>query len=144
MSESAAQEQIRMPKHGEFCWHELGTTNLEECQKFYSEIFGWKIQKSSNTDTGMDYREMSLSNDCSFGGMYEMTKEMFGENMPPSHWINYIAVDDVDASAKKAVELGGTLLRDLIDIPNVGRMAIIKDPTGAVFSLITLNQPGEN
>lgn len=137
MSENATQEQMQMPKHGEFCWNELATTNLEECQKFYSELFGWNFKKSENSEIEMDYREMSLGGGNPFGGMFEMTKEMFGDNMPPSHWMNYIAVDDVDESAKKAVELGGTLLRDLVDIPKVGRMAIIKDPTGAVFTLLT-------
>jgi hypothetical protein len=144
MSEIAAQEQMQMPKHGEFCWNELATTNLEACQKFYSEIFGWNVKKSENSETAMDYREISLGGNSPFGGMFEMSEEMFGENMPPSHWMNYIAVDDVDASAAKAVKLGATLCRDLMDIPNVGRMAIIKDPAGAVFALFTCKfQQGE-
>ena len=46
----------------------------------------------------------------------------------------YVAVDDVDENAKLAVELGGTIIKAPMDVPNVGRMAIIQDPTGAMFS----------
>ena len=48
MSEKATAEQMAMPKHGEFCWTEISTTNLEACQTFYQELFGWNIKKSEN------------------------------------------------------------------------------------------------
>jgi predicted enzyme related to lactoylglutathione lyase len=56
--------------------------------------------------------------------------------MPPS-WGTYITVDDVDATAAKAKELGGTVLVEPQDIPEVGRFCVIKDPQGAVFSAMT-------
>jgi len=46
----------------------------------------------------------------------------------------YVAVDDVDENAKLAEELGAKIIRGPMDIPNVGRMAIIEDPTGAMIA----------
>ena len=55
--------------------------------------------------------------------------------------MTYFAVDDVDASAKRVGELGGSIVHGPQDVPNVGRFCIIKDPTGAVITLITMIQP---
>jgi predicted enzyme related to lactoylglutathione lyase len=71
-----------------------------------------------------------------------MTKEMFGEEMPPPHFMTYIAVDDVDAAVAKAAGLGATVVREPMDIPNTGRIAVIKDPTGAVFAIFTMKEGG--
>ena len=134
MSEKAvAAEQMAMPKHGEFCWNELATTNLEDCKSFYSELFGWQFQQ--NDAVGMVYNEISIAGQERFGGMYQMTEE-FGEMAP--HWMSYIAVDDVDATVRKVAELGGKVCVPPTDIPNTGRFAVINDPSGATFSLLTL------
>jgi predicted enzyme related to lactoylglutathione lyase len=69
------------------------------------------------------------------GGIYQLSAEQAGE---PSHWMAYVAVDDVDAKAKLAEELGGKLCVPPSDIPNVGRFCVITDPTGATFSLVKL------
>jgi len=55
----------------------------------------------------------------------------------PPYWMSYIAVDDVDAAVGTAAGLGGTVMMAPFDIPNVGRMAVIRDPQGAVVSLMT-------
>ena len=143
MSEQATAEKLEKPKHGQFCWNELATTNAEECRKFYSELFGWKF-KSGDVE-GIAYNEISLGDEKQFGGMWEMNEQCGGGNgadkageMPPSHWMSYIAVDDVDESVAKVWELGGKVCVPPTDIPNVGRFSVINDPTGATFSLITL------
>lgn len=138
MSEGT-KEQMALPKHGEIIWTEVATNNLEECRKFYSEIFGWKISKSANDAVGMDYYEADTGKGNPSAGMYEMKDEFFGGEAPPPHIMNYIAVDDVDASAAKAKELGATILSEPADIPGTGRMCMLQDPTGAAFSLIKLN-----
>ena len=61
-----------------------------------------------------------------------------GEPLPPPHLMTYIGVDDVDANAARAVELGGTIIRPPMDIPNTGRFAVIQDPTGAIFATFTM------
>lgn len=126
------------PKQGEFCWTELATNKVDECAEFYKNVFGWEIKDSSNSADGMQYREFSVPGGPPMGGMYDM-RQVFGENGPPPHFVNYITVDDVEASAAKAVELGGTCCHEPKVIPNVGRFVSIVDPTGAMVILITLN-----
>ena len=50
-------------------------------------------------------------------------------------WTSYITVEDVDATARRAAELGGTVLAEPFDVLDAGRMAVVQDPTGAVFAL---------
>ena len=122
-----------MPCHGAFCWNELGTTDDEAAKKFYAELLGWKFKEGEAA--GMKYSEISLGDGKGFGGLYKMGPEFGGA---PSHWMSYVAVDDVDASAKRVEELGGKVCVPPTDIPNVGRFSVINDPTGATLSLITL------
>lgn len=135
MSEQGTAEQtMQMPKHGEICWSELATTDSEAAENFYRELFGWQF-KTSNA-SGMDYSEISLDGKKQFGGLFQMGKE-FGDT--PPRWMNYIAVDNIDASAAKVTELGGKICMPSTDIPNVGRFCVVSDPSGAIFSMITMN-----
>jgi uncharacterized protein len=124
-----------MPANGAFCWNELGTTDLAAAKKFYTELLGWEIKESQAT-AGMTYDEIVVGGQH-VGGMYQMTAEM---GNAPSHWIAYVAVDDVDAKAKQVAELGGKVCVPPTDIPNVGRFCVINDPTGAAISLIKLGR----
>ena len=124
---------MEMHKHGEVCWSELATHQPEECKAFYTELFGWQYKESQAP--GMVYTEISRDGEKQFGGLYKPTPEM-GD--VPSHWISYVAVDDIDASLQKASELGGTVLVPATDIPNTGRFGIISDPSGASIAMITL------
>jgi len=138
MSENGTAEQMTMPKHGEFCWTEISTSNLEATKTFYTEIFGWNFHQGDDANTGMQYLEFGTGA-TRFGGMYEPTAEMCGDGeMKPPHFMNYIAVDDCDDAAGRAFELGGKIVVPPMDIPNVGRFCVVEDPTGASFSMITL------
>jgi predicted enzyme related to lactoylglutathione lyase len=125
----------QMPANGAFCWNELGTTNLEAAQNFYKALLGWQIKEGEATGGGMIYNEILVDGKHAKGGIYQMGPE-FGQT--PSHWIAYVAVDDVDAKARQVWELGGKVCVPPTDIPNVGRFCVINDPTGATISLITL------
>ena len=131
MAEQTAPAHI-MPAIGAFCWNELATTDLAAAKKFYTELLGWKFETSQAA--GMDYQEI-VAGGQHIGGLYQMTAE-FGN--APSHWMSYVAVDDVDARAKQAEELGGKVCVPPTDIPNVGRFCVINDPTGATISLVKL------
>ena len=125
-----------MPAHGAFCWNELGSTDAEAAKKFYTELFGWKLKESQAA--GMAYSEIVVGG-REVGGIYQMMPEQ--GNMP-SHWMPYVAVDDIDASARRVGELGGKVCVPPTDIPNVGRFCVINDPTGTTISLIKLRVPG--
>jgi predicted enzyme related to lactoylglutathione lyase len=111
-------------------WNELATSDEEAAKSFYTSLFGWRTK----TDAGnpMPYTEFSVS-DRPIGGMYKLKPEMKG--VPPN-WIPYIAVDDCDATVAKTTELGGSVMMPPMDIPGVGRFAVIKDPQGAAISII--------
>ncbi len=135
MSESGTEKKMEMPKHGEICWKELATNNTEAAQAFYSALFGWSFKDISTPE--MAYTEIKQDEDAEhFGGMYKITPEM-GET--PPHWMNYVSVDDIDASTAKAEELGATVLMPPTDIPGTGRFSMIADPTGAAIAMITLS-----
>lgn len=119
------------PAHGTFCWNELVTRDMEGAAKFYTELLGWKAVDSGMP--GMAYTILKAG-DKEAGGMMNMPPDV--PNEVPAHWMAYITVDDVDAVAKKVAELGGEVFHGPQDVPNVGRFCIIKDPTGAVVSLM--------
>lgn len=119
--------------HGAFCWNELATTDAAGAKKFYTELLGWQLTEGDAAP--MVYSEIIVG-DAHVGGIYQPTPE-HGGNTPP-HWMAYVAVDDVDASAKRVEELGGKLRVPPMDIPAVGRFCVITDPQGASLSLITL------
>ena len=137
MSEATAPE-ISMPKHGDFCWTEIASTNLEACKSFYKNVFGWEMQPSTNTAGGFEYSEFNLANAYPMGGMYQISAEIFGEHLPPPHFLSYISVDDVDEITSKAFDLGARIIKPPMDVPNVGKMSIINDPTGGMMAFITL------
>jgi predicted enzyme related to lactoylglutathione lyase len=133
MAEEAAEMAgWPLPQQGEFVWTEIASNDANKTQAFYEAVFGWSF-KSGDAASGMDYREFSTGGDRPVGGLYQINPEWFGGNPPPPHFMTYVAVDDVDQNATLAEELGGTVLKKL-DVPNVGRMAIIKDPTGAMIA----------
>ena len=143
MAEAAIQE-MTMPKHGEFCWTEIITDNMETCKSFYTNVFGWELNQSEATGEDFEYLEYNNPGSYPMGGIFKMTPEMCGgEEVPPPHFMNYIAVDNVDETAAKAFELGGKIVTPPADIPNVGRFAMIQDPTGAAFAVLTLNGGGK-
>ena len=117
---------------GTFCWVELGTTDGEAAKKFYTGLFDWSF---TDNPIGPDMVYTMLKRDGKdVGALYKMNAEMTSQGIPP-HWLSYVSVADVDSAAAKVRELGATILKDPFDVFDVGRMAVIQDPTGAVFAL---------
>ena len=139
MSENTATKQTFTGlQPGEFCWTEIATTDAAACQKFYQNVFGWKFKKSDATGAEMQYLEFGTSVESPFGGMFQMNPAWYDGEMPKPHANIYVAVDDVDAAAKRTVELGGKIVGEPMDVENVGRMSEIQDPTGARIFIIKL------
>ncbi len=122
-----------LPKQGEFVWTEIGVNDADKCQAFYENVFGWKFKSDGASVPGMDYREFCTGGDNPIGGLYQIDPAWFGGNPPPPHFMTYVAVDDVDETAKRVEELGGKVHKTM-DVPNVGRMSIIEDPSGAMVA----------
>ena len=117
---------------GSLCWNELATPDPDRAREFYTGLFGWKVQEQ---DMGTMTYTTFLRGGERAGGMYGITADMAG--MPPS-WMVYFAVEDCDAGAARARELGAHVHVEPADIPGVGRFAMMADPQGAMLSIITL------
>jgi predicted enzyme related to lactoylglutathione lyase len=131
MTEAGTQAVVEY-KPGTFCWVELGTLDGEAAKKFYTELFGWTFNDAPIGPSEV-YTMLKLDGK-DVGALYRMPSEMTSAGVPP-HWLSYVSVTNADESAAKARELGGTLMKEPFDVMTVGRMAVVQDPTGAVFAL---------
>jgi len=124
--------------HGQFVWYELMTTDLPAAEAFYRSVLGWTVQ-----DAGMPGMAYSIAATATgpIGGLMALADTTAGADARPA-WVGYVAVDDVDASARHITEAGGALHRPAEDIPGVGRFAVVADPQGAVFNLFK-GAPGD-
>src|SRR5262245_56397846 len=113
---------------GVFVWDELGTTDADGAQRFYEQVFGW-----TTTDMGEEYGGYRIFNRGETGVAGFMALQ--DASIPP-HWQPYVAVDDPDATTAKAIELGGSALLEPMDVPKVGRLAVLRDPQGATFGIL--------
>jgi predicted enzyme related to lactoylglutathione lyase len=118
-------------QHGAFSWCELMTPDVASAKRFYGELFGWEMLDMPMED--MTYTVLKAAGGP-VGGILPTPKAAAG--MPP-HWGIYVTVEDVDATALRAVALGGKICMGPQDIPNVGRFCVIQDPSGAVLHAIT-------
>jgi len=121
---------------GSLCWNELYTNDKATAEKFYTELFGWKSM-TNDVGGGMMYTSVFVG-DRPNGGMMEIQKE-WGE--VPAHWGMYLAVESCDETVEKAKSLGGQLVNGPMEVPEVGKMALLQDPQGAHFNVIQLVNP---
>ena len=116
---------------GTFCWVDVATTDPAGAKAFYAGLFGWEAEDTPAGEVGT-YTMLRLSGDevC---GLYELDVGRREQGIPP-HWFSYVSVEDADATAFRARELGGTVYGEAFDVLDSGRMAVIQDPTGAVLA----------
>ena len=115
---------------GRFVWHELMTGDVSAAQSFYTTLTGWQTQAFEG---GPGPYTVWMNGDTPVGGVMTLPDEAKQQGAPP-HWLGYIATPDVDATVKQATGHGATLLHGPADSPTVGRIAVMQDPTGAVFA----------
>src|SRR6202521_5157155 len=111
-----------------FVQRELSTTDLGKAKSFYQSLFDWQL-KDEEMGGGMSYTMISVGEGTG-GGM--MKHPVPGA---PSAWLAYVLVDDIEASTKKAKELGGTVMKDVTEVMGMGGLSVIIDPTGAALGL---------
>jgi uncharacterized protein len=132
--EYLAPAMPNITKHapGNFCWVELATTDQTAAIAFYAKLFGWS---ANNMPMGGDdfYTIFNLQGRDAAAAC-TLRPDQLQHGVPP-HWNLYIAVENADATSTRAAELGGTVLAPPFDVMDAGRMAVLQDPTGAVFSL---------
>jgi predicted enzyme related to lactoylglutathione lyase len=117
---------------GSFCWIELGTTDQNAAKQFYQPLLGW-TSNDFPMGPGEFYTMFQLEGRDS-GAAYTLNQQMREQGVPP-HWMLYIAVASADDAVAKATQLGGSVKAGPFDVMDFGRMAVLADPTGAVFSI---------
>jgi hypothetical protein len=112
-------------------WFELHTREHAAALSFFEKVFGWDAHLQSDTD---DFRYATLGEgDEQAAGVMDASPYL--PEGVPSFWTVYFRSRDVDATAAKAVSLGATVVDEAVDTP-YGRLAGLKDVTGAYFKLV--------
>jgi uncharacterized protein len=112
---------------GTFSWADLSTTDTEGAKAFYTGLFGWDTEDNPIPEGGV-YTMLKK------GGKSVAALSATMEGQPPT-WNSYITVESADDAAAAAGEKGGTVFMEPFDVMDVGRMAVVVDPTSAVFSV---------
>ena len=116
---------------GSFCWWSLMTTDVEKANDFYQKLFDWTLGELEIP--GEDNTTIYTASKGGFGNPVPLEKDF----PAPSHWIPFITVENVDQTCEQVEGKGGKVCVPAVDIPTVGRTAVITDPAGAAFHLFT-------
>jgi len=117
---------------GAFCWIELATTHQTSAKNFYSSLFNWTMDDSPIGPDDL-YTIFKLQGRDA-AAAYTMRKEQRAQGVPPN-WLLYISVENAEETVAKVVKAGGVVHMPAFDVMEAGRMAVLQDPTGAVFAI---------
>lgn len=123
-----------MDTNARFCWTELGTTDKEKAEKFYSRLLGWDStppQLRTRSGQLIEYALLCIGGRY-VGGLYPLFRTQKKQGARPQ-WLSYVQVADVAATAKTAAQLGASVLAGPLDVFDLGRLMILRDPQGASF-----------
>ena len=119
-------------QHASFCWADLSTPDPMRASQFYKDVFGWSMRAGQENYLHIANGHEGNGSDNYIGGIPPVSMRLPHE---PPHWQIYFQVDDCDAATAKAKQLGANVFAGPMTIEHVGRMTILADPQGAVFSL---------
>lgn len=115
------------PAHGLFMWNELSTSDMKAAEKFLTSVLGWTCIDMEGA--GGAYKLWQVEG-VSIGGMMPL------QGPGPSHWMGYIAVNDVEAANKAVPKNGGKVIVPPMDVPGIGKFIVVQDVAGAYVSLM--------
>lgn len=121
---------------GRFAWYALLTDDLPSARAFYTALMGWK--ESPWCEGTYDFW---TAGEAAVAGALRLPDEAHAAG---PHWLGYVAVDDVDATVRRAERLGGKVLKAPADLPNMGRFAVLADPQGAAFAVSAITAADGN
>lgn len=125
------------PAVGRFVWYDLMTKDAAAARSFYTSVIGWGTAPFEGAEG--DYQLFTTA-DVPLGGVMSLPPEAQAGGAV-SHWIGYVAVDDIAATAAKLTELGGTVMMGPMTIPNVGQTLVFADPQGAIAAAFEPERP---
>jgi uncharacterized protein len=119
--------------HGQFHWNELMTRDVAGAKKFYADTMGWTYDAMPMPGGGSYI--IASAGGTPTAGIFDISGADY--NGVPESWMPYIAVDNVDARVKKATAAGAKVMKPAFDVPNVGRIVILREPGGAGIGWMT-------
>jgi predicted enzyme related to lactoylglutathione lyase len=118
---------------------ELNSTDTSKAKEFYAGLFEWEMKDiplpGSSPEAGEVYTTIAVGGGTGGGIMRQMMPNT------PSFWLPYALVKDIHAATSKAASLGATVIKDVSEVPGMGWLSIIKDPTGALLGLWQFTNP---
>lgn len=131
-------------ERGGCIWYELMTDDVDTARDFYRAVIGWEIaEEGMPLPNGGTYRMILRSDGGMAGGVLSLTDAMVAGGARPG-WMGYIHHHDVDAAADAICAAGGAVHMPAMDMPGVGRMAMVADPQGATFYILSPTPPPGN
>jgi predicted enzyme related to lactoylglutathione lyase len=118
------------PTPSTFCWHEIVTSDPEQAKEFYCDVLDWRVAPMPQGDHGPYW--MFLNDNLGVAGV-RPAPPLPGQR---AFWLSYVAVDDVDDTALRAEQLGGSLLTAPLEVPGFGRFATLADTQGGFFAIL--------
>jgi predicted enzyme related to lactoylglutathione lyase len=126
---------------GSFIWYELMTPDPETATTFYRAVVGWTIGAADpGRSDGKDYRMIGRSDGGYAGGVLRVDDDMARHGARPL-WLGYLSTPDVAAAVAAVVADGGKVQMPVTAIPGVGSIAMVTDPQGVPFYLMTPTPP---
>ena len=119
---------------GRFVWYDLLTDDLEGTKRFYGELFGWTFGDASEDASEESVYTVILHRGKAIGGI-AFTPKMERE-VNSSQWVSNLSVADVDRAADYVQRMGGIVHAEPQELPDRGRVAMVRDPQGAVVLLV--------
>lgn len=113
---------------------ELNSPDPAKAKAFYAKLFHWKLEDMPNPATPDNaYTLIKVGEEGTGGGIMKQVPH------GPAGWIPYVQVDDLRAATDKAEKLGGKIMKDMTEVPNMGWFSIIQDPAGSILGLWKAN-----
>jgi predicted enzyme related to lactoylglutathione lyase len=118
---------------GKFVWFDLFTHDLQAARHFYEELFGWSFYP---VESGRKSVNTIIREGIPIANATQIDRKK--NKVRKSRWLSYLSVEDVDRSTKLVEQYNGTIYMRPKELPNRGRVAVVKDPQGAVFAMVTV------
>lgn len=126
---------------------EIHAADQDGAQKFYQELLEWEFQdmgsgmgnyrvittgpRPDEMVKGVKMEDLGIN-----GGLTMRSGQISPPGTSPNAFVAIVGVEDTDAIVKKALELGGTLALEAMEVPGVGRLAYLLDPENNIFGVL--------
>ena len=145
-SEPTTSAKLTCSRPGQVWWNELLAADTEKLAVFYADVVGWTIKSVDTENTKLPAQTFEDRYILFMNGFQEMGGLMKSSHRDAAHsgagWFMYIHVSDVDAAVTKVEEKGGKVLRAVVTTGEGDRIAVVSDPLGNVFGLVTPAKTG--